>query len=296
MLDEKMSFAEYANSPMFSQLADIRNFRLIADIPPIGAWADDTFTSRLGYRIYEHLREVIKAARFFYVDELKPIKGVDQVIVQYLDDRYDFNVVCSEGNISIQRRGSRLSNFHTWYMSLMPSANGILSHISSALSDMLNRNIDFMRASFRFSFLIYDITSFSTNRPVKNSEIMRKLLSGYPDEGGVITESADVLPRMGRVDVAMTRWIGVEDRRRLLRFSVEAPANMGWSSLWFTFEYRGESYTSPDNNTRETFDPNVFLAEYDRAYINFLRDAAINGFMQWLMRGYSFRSTAGELP
>jgi hypothetical protein len=38
------------------------------------------------------------------------------------------------------------------------------------------------------------------------------------------------------------------------------------------------------------------LAEYEAAYFEFLRESAINGFLQSLMAGYRFRTTSSDIP
>jgi hypothetical protein len=178
----------------------------------------------------------------------------------------------------------------------MPSAQGVLSKVSTILTDAMGRKIDIQTASYQFSFLIYDFCLETTDHKVRNSEIMRKLLKGFPDEQGAITDLPNVIQSLGRVDVNLTRWIGSEGSRRRLGYSVRAPANMNYSSLWFNFSYMGESYTDAETNIREAFNSSTFLSEYDDAYTSFLRDNAINGFLEWLLRGYRFKSTSGNLP
>lgn len=296
MARDVMSFESFANSPIFSKLSEIRSFSLTGEVPPISGWSDNAFSARVVDRIYESLRDVVQAAGFYFEDQLKTTRQVNGVAVEYSDDQFDFVVVCQENQISINRRGSRLSNFHAWYQGLMPSAQGILANVANILTEETHRKIDILRASYRFQFLIYGMHTDTGNRSVRNSEIMQKLLKGFPDENGTITDSSTVLSSLGRLDVDLSRWIGLPNNRRRLHYSVEAPGNQAYSSVWFSFSYIGESYTDPSTGSREAFDPNGFLGEYDQAYQMFLRDSAINGFLEWLMKGYYFRSTSGNLP
>lgn len=289
-------FNQYSSSRIFTLLADIRDFQLFAEVPPIGRWSDDAFARGVVDKLYDKLRDIVGAAGFFYEDLLKSTREVEGVQVDYPDDRFEFGVVCTEKAVIIKRSGSRLSNFHDWYTAFMPSAQDVLTKATTILSEESGREIKILRTSFRFSFLIHDIEAETTHKGVRNSEIMSKLLKGFPDDQGTITESPHVLASLGRVDVNMTRWIGEEGNRRRLRFSVEAPGNLAYSTLWFTFEYMGETYAAPEGGRREAFNPNEFLTEYEQAYVTFLRDNAINGFMEWLLRGYYFKSTAGSLP
>ena len=293
---DDMTFATYSSSPIFSKLIDIREFTLVANVPPLFTWSDDKLSRKVADRIFEQLREVVRAARFYFDHELKASVDADGVAVTYADDRYDFRVACSGSNIAIVRRGSSLSNFHAWYTALMPSAQGIVTNVANILSQESGRKLDVIRASYRFRFLVYDIQAENGDRKVRNSEIMRKLLNGFPDEKGKMTTDPAVLQTVSRADVSVGRWIGPEHRRRLVRFSVEAPANMEWSSLWFEFTYGSESYTSPDTGVRMEIGAEDVLAEYESAYIDFLRESAINGFLQSLMTGYRFRTTSSEIP
>jgi len=296
MTTEIPAFSKFANSRIFSQLADIREFALIAETPPIGILGDDHFSRVVINRIYENLRDVIQAAGFYFEDELKASRSVDRFSVSYEDDRFGFAVVCTEKSIIIQRSGSRFNNFHDWYRAFMPSAQGVLTKVSTILTEELHRKIDVLRASYQFDFIIHDMYLESTDQKVRNSEIMRKLLKGFPDEQGSITDSPDITDSLGRMDVNLNRWIGSEGNRRRLMYNVQAPGNMNYSSLWFTFAFMGESFTDPETNTREAFNSSAFLSEYDAAYSSFLRDSAINSFLEWLMRGYRFKSTAAGLP
>jgi hypothetical protein len=248
--------------------------------------------------MYEALREVVKAASFHYEEELEPFAEGGQVGVRYGDDRYDFSVVCSDNYISIRRAGSRLKLFHEWYEQLMPSAQGILQSITAILNRELTRDVSVIRASYSYEFLIYDMVRASTGESAKNWEIVRKLLTAMPDEGGAMVESSPAgrATPMSRSDISMSRWVGDAGHRRIRHYSLEAPGNLGWSTLWFTFQYRGETYTDPDSGVREPFLADAFLTEYPTAYVDFLRDNAISGFLRWLLDGYHFKSAASFVP
>jgi hypothetical protein len=301
MIDTIPEFKEYKNhSRVLNHLLDIQEFSLVVEIPPINGWKDDKFSSNVMDKLYDNLIEVVRAAKFYYEDQLSTSTEVDGIKVTYSDDRYPFSVECNVNYIIIRRRGCRFPNFHDWYKAFMPSAQSVINNAVTILSAETGRSILPLRASHRFKFLIYDIRSTETDDKVRNTEIVQKLLKVFPDDSGHLADpitEPEVLASMGRLDVNLIRWIGSKDNRRRLRFSVEAPGNLNYSTLWFTFEYAGESYTSPDEyNLREAFNPDVFLTEHSQAYVSFLRDGAINKFMEGLLRGYNFKSSAGQLP
>lgn len=290
-----MDFRTFSTGPIFDRLNDISGFSLAAEVPRL-SWGDDAVAARVIDRLYDHLRDVVRAAGFYYDNELRPIRRRNEVGVEYADDRFSFTVKCDDDTIFIERSGSRLDNFHDWYSAFMPSCQGIITTFASILSEETKRKVDVLRARYLFRFVLFELSAENTGRAIKNAEIMRKLVRGYPDDNGLLTDEPALLSSIARTDYNAHRWIGTEGKRRLMKFRVEAPANLAWSSLWLTFTYGGESYTSPDGELREAFVPESVLGDYDRAYAGFLRDAAINGFTEWLLRGFQFKSSPGLLP
>ena len=288
-------YQSFSTGPMFAKLNDISRFVVVANIPKI-SWSDDKVAGKVIDRLYDHLREVVSAAGFYYDDELRPFRRGNAIGIEYDDDVYAFNIRCDDTEIVIERRGSRLSKFHDWYSALMPSSHGLITTLATIIAEEQQRRIDVLRGLYKFEFILSDLASENTGKPVKNAEIMRKLLKGYPDDNGLLTDHPALLATIGRTDFLATRWIGAEGQRRLMRFSVEAPANSTWSTLWCSFGFAGESYTSPDGASREAFVPDAFLSEYERAYTQFFRDCAVNGFMNWLLGGFHFKTTLGRVP
>jgi hypothetical protein len=286
-------YQSFSSGPMFAKLNDISRFVLVANIPKI-SWTDDKVANRVIDRLYDHLRDVVKAAGFYYDDELTPFRRGNGIGIEYADDIFAFNIRCNDSEIVIERRGSRLSRFHDWYLALMPSSQGLITTFATIVAEEQQRKIEVLRAQYKYEFVLSELVAENTGKRVKNAEIMRKLLKGYPDDNGLLTDHAALLDTIGRTDFHATRWIGEEGRRRLMRFSVEAPANSAWSTLWCFFGFAGESYTSPDGATREAFVPDSFLSEYERAYAQFFRDCAVNGFMEWLLAGFQFKTTIGH--
>jgi hypothetical protein len=290
-----MTFEQFkGQNPIFNRLNDIQNFALIVETPPFSL--SDSDSLKIMTLIYDHLRKVVSAANFFYEDQLRMRRGPDQITIEYGDDRFSFSVSCRDRSIVIERNGSHLRNFHDWYIALMPSAPSIITRVAEIMSLVTDQRVDILRASYQYNFLIYDIIPENGSGNVRNSVIMQKLLKGYPDDSGIVTDTTEVLSSVARADVSITRWIRVDDNWRSVRFKVEAPSNKNGTGLWFTFEYRGESYTSPETGIREAFSPQHFLNDYEAAYTKFLRDTALARFMESLLKGYIFRSSAHNLP
>lgn len=302
MTSQLMSFDEYANGSqgIFKYLQNIRDFTIIARLPRLPIFDSDALAYSILYDMYDRVAEVVRAAEVYHENEIEIAKEPGRLIVRYNDDAYEFAVVCDQEYVLINRSGSALSNFHHWYVKMMPFVYGLIGTVASILDDHLKRQVVLNNASFRFRFLLYGLRQEETGAKVKNSQIMLRLLRALPDNSGALTRTPEAteeaLASMGRADALMTRWTGGPGRRRLFRYSVEAPANQLWSTLWCSFDYGGETYTSPETGERERFDASAFLAEYDQAYVTFLRNAAINHFMSDIMTGYAFETTASSLP
>jgi len=206
MPKEPLSFDDYAKSSLFQHLVDINSFHLLAEVPPLGRRIDPVRIDAIVSRMFEHLRGVVKGAGFFHDYELETSEEPGRFGVEYKDDRFDFSVNITDDRISLVRRGSRLRNFHKWYNALMPSASGIIEATGHILSEELKRKVEVLRSAFQFRFVIYDIEPEGAAKPVSNSVIMRKLLRGFPDDTGEMSEADHVLATMGRADVNIARW------------------------------------------------------------------------------------------
>lgn len=274
--------------PMLLQIDAIQGFQLSAEIPRIGAWSDDSLKSKLRDRIYDKLRGVVKEAKFFHEYELAPGSSRDAVNVIFQDDIFDFSVECEDSRLVIKRRGSGMEAFYRWYSALMPSAGSIMNDTLSAITELTNRKLAFVRTSFRFNFIVFDLSPKHEDRLVKNVEVMQKLLRGFPDGRGSISSDPKNLHDVSRADFAVTRWIGKETARRQARYSVEAPANRVWSSLWFDFSYGTEAYTDPGSGERFDLEAEALFSEWEPALMSFLRDYALKEFMGSLLADYKF--------
>lgn len=283
--------------PIFDQLTDVQQFNLIFDIPPIPELSSRDFAAVLSTRMYRHVRDAINGAKFYAVDELALSASTNTASISYEDDRFDFSVRVRDGTIAVQRGGSRFSDFHRFYSSLFLHMPQMMNEIRREIAEATERECTFVRGSYVFEFLIYDIRPRGSDRPIRNSEVMGRLITGVPGDNGVLSNEVGVLSSAGRVDVNISRWVQTGTGMRLCRYTIEAPANKEGAALWFKFAYGGETYSSPDlAQERTPFDPEHFLDESDRAYVKFLRDTAIGGFLESLFKEYSFKTSAYLLP
>jgi hypothetical protein len=281
---------------VFDSLTDINRFALVADIPPLPQVGESSFASLLSTGLYAAMEKAIGSAKFFNEDQLELISGPGNAGVTYRDDRYDFALKVTSSTLSIERSGSPFEDFHYWYTGLMPQMPALMATALDVLTKLADREFRMLRASYNFSFILHSLAHAESNRRMRNYEVMQKLIRGIPSDAGLLTEDEDVVRAAGRIDVNISRWVKETGPWRRLRYSAEAPANKEGAGLWLTFGYGGETYSDPDSRIRARFSHREFLGEWDRAYMQFLRDRAILGFLETLMRGVTFKTTAGSLP
>lgn len=283
--------------PIFDQLTDIRGFNLLFDIPPIPELSSRDFAANLSTRMYRHVRDAVSSAKFYAVDELKLSASTNAATVNYDDDRYDFGVRIKDGTIAVVRGGSRFSDFHKFYSSLFLHMPQLMNESRREIAEVTGRECIFMRGAYVFEFLIHDIRPRGSDRSVRNSEVIGRLINGIPGDNGALSNEVGVLNTAGRIDINISRWVKTQSGMRICRYTIEAPANKEGAAVWFKFSYGGETYSNPDRDQERTpFEPEHFLDESDRAYVKFLRDTAIDGFLESLLKEYSFKTSAYQLP
>jgi len=161
------------------------------------------------------------------------------------------------------------------------------------------------KGEYRFDFLLHTLRGSKSGQKVRNTEVIKKLVRGVPDDAGELSEDPVVLKEAGRIDVNLSRWVERKIRRpadeqavsawRLERYLTEAPANKEGAGLWMSFVYGGETYSFPDGSARVNFDSDRFFFEHG-AYVRFLRDKAIGRFLASLMYGTDFETSPDTLP
>lgn len=300
MSNDKITWDTYRSGfNIFDRLSDINEFALVADIPPVPELTDPATSSIMSRAVYDKAVTAIQEAKFFSEDELSLVGGPNKCGVTYNDDRFDFSLRLEGSRLMLRREGSQFPDFHEWYMSLMPQIPVLVSAVLGILHKVTEREYGILRAGFVFKFLLHDLQK--DGEKVKNSQIMSRLVKGVPSDSGRLSEEENIAGTTSRTDVNITRWVERERSPgkwnwRLERYQVEAPANKHGAGLWVTLGYGGETYSPPDGKERVGFSGREFLAEWDTAYIDFLRNKAAGEFLATLTEGYTFKSTAGNLP
>ncbi|GGR72424.1 hypothetical protein GCM10010169_15480 [Micromonospora fulviviridis] len=296
--EEMMSWERFSGRrSIFDKLLDINEFAVVAEIPPIPEVGEGGFAQELSSKVYPHVLSAIEKARFFNQSDLALSGMPGRAGVVYQDDRYDFKVEIGNDTILVRRDGSRMEDFHYWFLKFGDPLSALIAGCLDELKNLTGREFTIFRASFYFKFIVHSLYAEGSKRRIRNSEVMRKLVKGLPNDSGQLSDEEEVFDTAGRIDVNISRWVRTSDQLlRLERYTVEAPANKEFAGLWFTFGYGGETYKSPNSRDREPFEHRKFFGEYEVAYGRFLRDKAILSFMSQIMSGIDFRSSASVLP
>jgi hypothetical protein len=125
---------------------------------------------------------------------------------------------------------------------------------------------------------------------------MASLLRRVPDDEGHLVELDEAqLGDLGRIDVAVNRWIEGPGGTIREIYQAQAPGNLDYGSLWLEFSYVAETRTDYDGNRNQPDFP-LFLKRFDHPVLEFLQKRALTGFLSDVTEGVSFHATAGPLP
>ena len=274
------------------RIGNINDFNVTVEFPSISEWDDRVKLSVLD-RLYDATINLIETARFYSPHVLEPAKRADSVSLTYNDDVFDFSIQCFSDRIVFRKRGVSMNRFHDWYVPAAQSFGRVVETVTDALSTALERNIVITRSNLLFTFVLHDFKNINTGEEVKNYEVMRSLITKMPDALGRITDLNAPATNMSRTDFGVSLWDdSLETERRLLGYSVEAPANNLYTGLWFNFRYGSETYIDPVSGDRERSNPSIVLDEYEWVY-ELLLDRFLGGFVQSVVgEDIQFSSTA----
>ena len=307
-----LGWHEFSEPGIFESVRNLAKFRLIAKIGYAGRWQNTDEPRRISQKLYYYLLGTLNAAGFHDPGELEIYYQEGRFRISYNDPEYGFSISFNEtGWIEVDRDGSSLERFHAWYTKLMPGMQGIFNTIRSSVNEDINRNtgirradtddqehLNLQQASYEFQIIGYNFRQSNQKKRSSNLELMRKALTLLPNEEGRLSDSFAQDPTaFGRINYNVSRWVGAEHAKRREAYQVSAPSNNEWSSLWFTFNYIGDSYISPEG-ARSPFDDKDFVSARGALapYVGFLRNRALCGFISTLTEGYAFSTTPDILP
>jgi hypothetical protein len=305
--DDLLDFGTYSKAPIFRNLANINNFSMLIEVPRVYRWINTPTATLVLSRLYDEVSRALTAAEFHSLNRLKPVLTQRSVSVEFDDADYGFTLVFDEdGDLNLLRRGSSFARFYEWYRRFMPSLESLVSRVLQGILEEVTMGrpsgqsfspvLRPVRAQYRFRFIAYDFVRPPSDVVVRNSEVMTRLVQSLPGASGHLEGvSASAFEEFGRMDVNLNRWSPHPMGYCREVYAVEAPGNRGYSSVWFEFSYIGESREDAAGE-RTAFDPSLFLSRVDVPIDQFLRQRAIEAFVQDFTEGFVFQTTPSSLP
>lgn len=288
-------YTKYADGNSFAySVGDINSFALQVNFPPISDWDNSGLQSKLQDRLHDDTVRLIRASEFYAESHIRHSRYSDHFALEYGDDINDFKISVYQDRLLIQKTGGRMENFHRWYFSAAPGFSVLVNSMLELMSKLLQRDIIPTSVGYKFGFILHDF--LKDGEVKKNYEVLQRLVTKLPGlNGGIVdVSSGDVM--VSRTDYKVSVWDGnMTSDRRLLSYSAEAPANSGYSGLWFSFSYGSETYTNPQTGEREWSAPNVLLDEHERVY-QFIWSKGLEGFVKSILGGLDFKTTATYIP
>lgn len=307
-----LTFEVFVSPEIFFSVKNVASFRFSAKLAYAGRWEGSDEPKRISQKLYYYLLGILHATDFHDPQQLQVFYQEGGFKIVYEDPEYGFTVILSEsGWFRLERDGSSLERFHQWYTKLMPSLQGIIETVKSAVNEEISRTTgvrrsesdeqDYMQlqqAGYEFDVIAYGFRRSNAHGRSSNLDLMMRALTLLPDDHGRLTRSDEQKREsFGRINYSVGRWSGNGEARRREVYQVSAPSNNEWSSLWFTFSYIGDSYISPEG-LRAPFVEKDFLTSRGALvpYVDFFRNRALCGFVATLTDSYEFSTTPDILP
>ena len=287
--------------PLLSQIHDINRFQFKVRLPMAGIWPNEEVRYRVAQLVYDEILEILRVSGLYRYDQLSVLSSEDQILVRYTDDRYAFEVTLTGEDMVISRQGSAFERFHRWYVELAPHFGGLVAKVADSIEEAirsvtgLERHMSVQDASFAFRFIIFDVVSES-GQAMLNAQVLESLIPRCPGPQGALSETEVETKSIARVDASFQKWQEEHGRPWIEIYTVEAPSNRDWSSVWVTFSMVGTSFERPSDGVRVDFDSEAFVSDYVTPLVGFLRQRGFGGFLQGLLSGKTFSTTASLLP
>ncbi|MBF6621206.1 MAG: hypothetical protein ITG02_13380 [Patulibacter sp.] len=266
--------------------------------------------------------EVLQEAGFYNEQELGLEVTDSGFRLNYSDADVGFSLSVLEGKIQLERHGSKIDGFEAWYRSFVPFMRSLISDILDELQSAFEwKSLKVLRAQMLFRMIAYDFVptdQVEADDSVKNYRLMSRLAAGVPGKQGRIVSTEDVqwLDGMGRVDIIVSRWSKLESGCPVREvYTVEAPGNRDYSSLWLEYSIIGETpskrRTSPSaqdaelesaeqherQDTSPAFDFDDFMAFNGvDLFEGFFQEHFLSGFWPDLFANFDVFTTADRLP
>lgn len=288
---------------MLSDHNHVSDFQFVATIPPVASGADEVVMGKVARGVYSQMLDVLSASGFHHQDDLELKLNTRGFELVFKDADLGFQFGMADNNVVLRRSGSTIARFDAWYSQLMPSMGSLVDQVLAGMREFGEwSRVDVLRAQMSFQVIAYEFIPESSGAgseesPVKNTQLMTRLISSVPNTNGKLGLPDGDGAELGRIDYSVSRWVelGLGSHLREI-YSVEAPGNRNYSSLWFTYSASGETYNEGEG-TRSPFEFAAMIGDNGRTvYDELFRKHFLNAFIPDILEGYRFQTTAGQLP
>lgn len=292
---QETQYDEYDADCFAYKIKNINTFRITVNFPYMHGILEGDSLRMVTERLYSDTVNLIERARFFNLMELTQSQEEDHISLRYSDDIYDFRFMLYQDRLVLQKAGGKLATFYRWYRDAVIELEGIVLSLMALFKEISGREVEPTRVVYVYRFIAHDLVEEKSGEEIKNTEIMKKILTKVPNEEGEIKDFQKAGVEISRLDYSASTWIGDGEDRRVLRYQVEAPSNNEYTSIWLTFQYDIATYTDPKTSQRTMGKAEDLLREYDRAFELTWKNG-LNGLMKTLFSGIKFETTASTIP
>jgi hypothetical protein len=292
-----------------AKVQNIENFEFMAYIPPVFMGWPSAPIAEVGRTTYVKMLDVLDAAKFHYEEELS-MRVTDRGFeIRYGDPDAAFEFGLVDNRLILRRSGSSMQRFEWWYRAFMPSLGSLVDSVLRRIEELAHwEGMSVLRSHCGFRIIAYDFrragedTTNSQDDPslasLKNTQVISRLISSVPGENGNLVGPENVMSALGRVDYGASRWVEVPNGGWVREiYSVEAPGNRNYSSVWLTLGVNGETFSGTGDQERYQFDFNRFMSQNGLDfYDDFFIKRFIGSFFGDLFEGLEFETTTDVIP
>lgn len=311
------------------RIGNVRSFEFRATLSGLGRWTDIIKPQRVALRIHNDIETALTTAGFHNLPLLETTIDPERLSFRYRDTDFEFDLDFHGNGVVILRRiGSTMETFHRWYTAFMPTVPDIMRKAIAAFNVELHRvlhgtgsgrdepneseeilqRVRLLDGSFQFEVTCHRFYRLGdpdkdSKPPERNLDVMYENIAiAFPDEMGRIRKNVSPNDRLhnvdnyGRMDYRVS--LGHPKLPGVTQFmEVFAPSNSNWTGLFFVLTYSGANYGETRDRIRVPMNTDFFLRPEAcaDAYVSFFLDMGLEGFVQSVLDGYDFATTAGSL-
>lgn len=286
---------------VLASIRKIREFSMTISFQKLMQNWDEPMRRALVLALYSATAKAMETAKFLNFTAIEVRDSASDVTLSHSDDQNHFRIEISTDRMRVTRRGSSLAQFHEWYSAFVPTMSTIWTSVKHVLDSRLGIDLPPLAIDYNFKLLLENLRdSDTTSTPTRNTAVVAKVLPHFPNYAGPHYDDPNSIQartvaldtaaeELGRMDIKFSRrvLIGPSDQERVWWYTIEAPANQQWSTLWFDFSYVARNESSNNANRVD-----LAFEEWAQAYEVFFIDSCLRGLVRRLLEGLEFDTTS----